>query len=217
MHGNFMHLFTNMFALWMFGAVLENYWGPKRFITYYFATGLGAAFIHTLWIWVDITSLKNIFDTYTASPGLYEFASLISNGSIPLSDAGRFQMDTFIAQWEASPDSPALLSRSVEIVQNLQTEVLRFKMNIPTVGASGAVFGVLLAFGMMFPNTLIYVFFAIPIKAKFFVIIYGLFELYSGIANNPGDNVAHFAHLGGMLIGFILLKFWKKKDSINYN
>ncbi len=85
--------------------------------------------------------------------------------------------------------------------------------NTPVVGASGAVFGILLAFGMMFPNTkLIMLFFPVPIKAKYFVIGYGLLELYSGIANNPGDNVAHFAHLGGMVFGFILIKYWTSQS-----
>ena len=90
--------------------------------------------------------------------------------------------------------------------------LLAGQMDISTVGASGSVFGILLAFGMLFPNSLIYLYFAIPIKAKWFVILYGAFELYSGIANNPGDNVAHFAHLGGMIFGFILIKFWKNKQ-----
>lgn len=87
-------------------------------------------------------------------------------------------------------------------------------LNIPTVGASGAVFGILLAFGMMFPNSLIYVFFAIPIKAKYFVIIYGVIELVSGISNRAGDNVAHFAHLGGMIFGYLVIMYWKKKGTL---
>lgn len=95
---------------------------------------------------------------------------------------------------------------------------LNLIINTPTVGASGAVFGILLAFGMMFPNSLIYVYFAIPIKAKYFVLIYGAIELYLGFANNAGDNVAHFAHLGGMIFGFFLILLWKKKGDINsYN
>jgi membrane associated rhomboid family serine protease len=89
-------------------------------------------------------------------------------------------------------------------------------LNIPTVGASGAVFGILLAFGMLFPNTMLYIYFAIPIKAKWFVIAYGAIELFSGIANRPGDNVAHFAHLGGMLFGFILIKYWQKRSNRFY-
>jgi membrane associated rhomboid family serine protease len=91
-----------------------------------------------------------------------------------------------------------------------QMAKLNILLNTTTVGASGAVFGVLLAFGMMFPNTIIYLYFAIPIKAKYFVMLYGAFELYAGIQNNPGDNVAHFAHLGGMIFGFFLLKYWSK-------
>ncbi len=90
------------------------------------------------------------------------------------------------------------------------------KFLIPTVGASGAVFGILLAFGMFFPNSYIYLFFAIPIKAKYFVIAYGILELYFGIVSRPGDNVAHFAHLGGMLFGYLLIKYWRRKRQIYY-
>ena len=89
-------------------------------------------------------------------------------------------------------------------------------INTPTVGASGAVFGILLAFGMLFPNTLLYLYFAIPVKAKYFVIAYGLLELYAGLSNNPADNVAHFAHLGGMLFGFIIIKYWQKNHTEFY-
>ena len=89
-------------------------------------------------------------------------------------------------------------------------------INTPTVGASGAVFGILLAFGMLFPNTLLYIYFAIPVKAKYFVILYGILELYAGLSNNPADNVAHFAHLGGMLFGLILLKYWQKNHTKFY-
>jgi membrane associated rhomboid family serine protease len=88
-------------------------------------------------------------------------------------------------------------------------------MDVATIGASGAVFGILLAFGMLFPNSLLYIYFAIPIKAKYFVMLYGGLELYLGIANNPGDNVAHFAHLGGMLFGFFLIKYWSRQIKSN--
>ncbi|PLX03763.1 MAG: DUF1751 domain-containing protein [Marinilabiliales bacterium] len=98
--------------------------------------------------------------------------------------------------------------------QNEAMQQLNLIINTPTIGASGAVFGILLAFGMMFPNSLIYVYFAIPVKAKYFVMIYGAIELYTGIANSQGDNVAHFAHLGGMLFGFILLRIWKRQGKL---
>ncbi len=98
--------------------------------------------------------------------------------------------------------------------QNEAMQQLNLVINTPTIGASGAVFGILLAFGMMFPNSLIYVYFAFPIKAKYFVMIYGALELYMGFANSQGDNVAHFAHLGGMLFGFILLRIWKRQGKL---
>ena len=93
---------------------------------------------------------------------------------------------------------------------------LNLLINIPMLGASGAVYGLLLAFGMLFPNSLIYLYFAIPIKAKYFVGGIGVLALISGIGNNPGDNVAHFAHLGGMIFGIVLLKYWKKKGDIYF-
>ncbi len=107
-----------------------------------------------------------------------------------------------------------VLSRGMNY-ENIGMRDLNLLINTPTVGASGAVFGLLLAFGMMFPNSIIYVYFAIPIKAKFFVMIYGAIELYMGFANSAGDNVAHFAHLGGMIFGFFLILYWKKKGNLN--
>ena len=173
MHGSFTHLFFNMFALWMFGKILENIWGEKRFLIYYMITGIGAAFIHLLISQYQIISISNQIPELVsiAIEGKY-------NPSIPLSK---------------------------KLTQLIIT---------PTVGASGAVFGLLLAFGMLFPNALVYLYFAIPIKAKYFVIGYGILELYAGISNNPADNVAHFAHLGGMIFGYILIKYWKKNTTI---
>jgi len=166
MHGGFSHIFFNMFALWMFGNVLENAWGAKRFLIYYVVTGLGAALIQMLVTWYQISELQ---------------AAL--NSSINLPEEIKFSIE----------------------------KAIYIKTNTPIIGASGAVFGILLAFGMMFPNTLIYLYFAIPIKAKWFVIGYGIIELYSGVANRSSDNVAHFAHLGGMIFGFFLIIYWKKK------
>jgi len=86
-------------------------------------------------------------------------------------------------------------------------------LNIPIIGASGAIFGVLLAFGMLFPNVMVYIYFLIPMKAKWFVMLYGGAELIFGVMNEPGDNIAHFAHLGGMIFGFLLILLWKKRDT----
>jgi membrane associated rhomboid family serine protease len=135
LHAGFGHILFNLFALWIFGQGIENYWGTKRFATYYFLTGIGAALIH---MWIGGTGA-------------------------------------------------------------------------PTVGASGAVYGILIAFGMMFPDRYIMLLIPpIPIKAKYFVMIFGVFELFSGIMR-PDSGIAHFAHLGGMVVGYILIKYWGLK------
>ena len=183
MHGNFTHLFFNMFALWMFGKVLENVWGGKRFLIYYMITGLGAAAIHLGVSQYEIMSLQAQISSNDLNTILNEGGNILTGG------------------------------------QNYTNPImgkLNLLIHTPTVGASGAVFGVLLAFGMLFPNALLYIYLAIPIKAKYFVILYGLLELYAGISNNPADNVAHFAHLGGMIFGFLLIKYWRKNSNTFY-
>lgn len=203
LHGGLMHIFFNMFALWMFGNPLENIWGPKRFLTYYMVTGIGAAVIQMLVMWLSFASLDSAVATYMQNPGPNTFTAFVKE-HFPLYFN---QLSDFITTWSMQPESTEYTQQSVNYIQDL----INLKMDIPTVGASGAVFGILLAFGMLFPNTRLYIYFAFPIKAKYFVIIYGALELYLGIANNPGDNVAHFAHLGGMIFGFLLIKYWNKK------
>ncbi len=183
MHGNLGHIFFNMFALWMFGNMLENVWGGRRFLIYYMATGLGAAVIHLGWNYLELMQvIRNV------SP--HDVQIVLDRGAEVLM-RGQNYLDPGMAR-------------------------LNLIYNTPTVGASGAVFGILLAFGMLFPDTRIYLYFAFPIKAKYFVIGYGLLELFNGIANDPSSNVAHFAHLGGMLFGFILIKYWQNKYGHRY-
>lgn len=206
MHGSFMHLFFNMFSLWMFGNVLENYWGPKRFFVYYFVTAFGAAALLIGVNGIEINSLQNAIDAYASNPNIDSFVRLMD---MDKGLAHHNYVVDFINQWQTQPNNPQYIQGSTEIADAL----LQRKLNVPTVGASGAVFGLLLAFGMLFPNTeLFLMFIPIPVKAKYFVIFYGAIELYQGIANNPTDNVAHFAHLGGMLFGFILIKIWNKTN-----
>ena len=170
MHGNFGHLFFNMFALWMFGAAVENYWGVKKFLIYYFVAGVGAAVVYEIWQYIDFNYIMHVQDYSGVQISLKETITV----------------DQFMN---------------------------RFTM----VGASGAVYGLLLAFGMLFPNSLIYIYFLIPVKAKWFVIIYGGIEvLYCIFASS--DGIAHIAHLGGMLFGLLLILFWRKKERRrNYN
>ena len=184
MHGSFGHIFMNMFALVMFGSSLEKVWGGKRFLIYYLVTGFGAAILHMGVNWIEA---RQVLSGFSASEAEEIKQFVISSGYDVISE-GKNYSDQALAK-------------------------LNLIYNIPVVGASGAVFGILLGFGMLFPNTeLIMLFFPVPIKAKYFVIMYGLIELFSGISNRPGDNVAHFAHVGGMIFGFILIKIWQKRD-----
>jgi len=178
MHGGFMHLFFNMYALWLFGQVIERVWGPKKFLIYYFITGFGAVILHTLVKYIQFHSL-----TSGMAPEVVDM--VISDG-------------------------PGVLANSKNWI-NADIAELNLLVNSPTVGASGAVIGILLAFGMLFPNVeLQIIFIPIPFKAKYFVMGYAAIEMIWGISNIPGDNIAHFAHLGGMLFGFILIKIWGK-------
>ena len=209
MHGGLTHLFFNMFAFWMFGRVLESVWGSKRFFTYFIITGLGAALIHTLVIHIQVSVIESDIAAFLNTPSPQGFASLVKQH---FSEYYQQIYDRLLDGWFANPDNPAYVARAREFANDL----LQIKMNVPTVGASGAVFGVLLAFGMLFPNTqLMLLFPPIPIRAKYFVIIYGVLELWLGITR-PGSNIAHFAHLGGMLFGFILIKYWKSKRNTFY-
>lgn len=179
MHGNFMHLFFNMFGLFMFGGILEQKWGPKRFINFYLITGLGALALQ--WVVQGIE--------------LYQITgSIINHGNLPLESLaeGKF--------------NPAQYTES--------TASTLFSIYFGTmIGASGAVFGVMTAFAVLYPNVeLMLMFIPFPIKAKYFIPIYIVIELFLGVARIQGDSVAHFAHLGGALIGFILVKLWKDKD-----
>ena len=155
--GGFSHLFFNMFALYMFGGLLERHWGAKRYLTYYLVTGVGAGAVQQLVWFLGMTP-----------------------------------------------------------------EVVPYQEYLITIGASGAIFGLLLAIGMIFPNLPLFIFFIpIPVKAKYFVVLYGLIELWGGISGSAfGGGVAHFAHLGGMLFGVLLILIWKdygrKQEELYY-
>ncbi|MEE4196584.1 MAG: rhomboid family intramembrane serine protease [Bacteroidales bacterium] len=209
MHGGLWHLFFNMFALWMFGRVLESVWGSKRFFIYFMVTGLGAAALHTFVIHLQMSGIINDIQAFNNTPSPDALAILVKDH---FPEYYSQVYSKLLEGWYANPDSPGYIARAEQFLN----ELLNFRMNIPTVGASGAVFGVLLAFGMLFPNTqLMLLFPPIPIRAKYFVILYGGLELWLGLTQ-PGSNVAHFAHLGGMLFGFFLIKYWKKSRSNFY-
>jgi membrane associated rhomboid family serine protease len=183
LHADFWHLFFNMFALYMFGQVLEQVWGPKRFLIYYFVCGIGAVVIHESVIAIQYQRVMS-----NISPE--QLQEVLDNG-FKYALQGQYYQDP--------------------VLGHLQSILFT-----PTVGASGAIFGVLLAFGMLFPNTqLMLLFPPIPIKAKYFVAIYGGIELYLTITK-PGATIAHAAHIGGMLFGYLLIRYWRKTTNTLY-
>jgi membrane associated rhomboid family serine protease len=210
MHGGITHLFFNMFALWMFGRALENAWGSKRFLFFYLITGLGAAALHTFVNYVELSPLSNLVHTFVKSPNpdlLIQFSkSYIEDPDIQM----KFQQ--FASSWKSDVNDISMTNEAVNAVLLYYDKMI----SIPTVGASGAVYGVLIGFGMLFPNTVLMLLFPpIPIKAKYLVMIFAAMELYLGISQ-PGSNIAHFAHLGGMLFGFLLIKYWNSKRTNFY-
>ncbi|WP_026474440.1 rhomboid family intramembrane serine protease [Alkaliflexus imshenetskii] len=206
-----MHIFFNMFALFMFGRMLEVVWGPKRFLVFYFVTGIGAALVHLLTQYIEILPVLKAITHYMNNAS-HENLSLFLDDHLQIRSLDmKRKFDAFAASYNSlvNSDPQAAIGLSREYLYSYRIDFLN---NHITVGASGAVFGILLAFGMLFPETrLMLLFPPIPIKAKYFVIIYGVAELFLGVANFSFDNVAHFAHLGGMLFGFILIKYWQKK------
>lgn len=182
MHGDLMHILFNMYALWMFGAWVENQLGQKKFLILYFAAGLGSFFLHNLVNYIEVIQLVEH----------YQLTDKVLNeiGSLP---PGKYY-----------PDGGYL-------------EQISLTYNIPMMGASGAIFGVLVAFGMLFPDaTLMLLFPPVPIKAKYLIPIFIVLELVFIVSNAPNDNIAHYAHLGGAIVGFFLVRYWKKnKHRVN--
>lgn len=170
-HGGFSHIFFNMFALWMFGCIVERTWGPKKFLTYYIVCGVGA--------------------------GLFQ-------------ELAQFAQFYFIA----SEHIPHFTLAQTMKVANVYAAFLN---PWTTVGASGAVYGILLAFGMLYPEERIFIFpLPVPIKAKWFVMGYAAIELFMAYSST-GDGVAHLAHLGGMVFGFFLIRYWRRHPDIRYS
>jgi membrane associated rhomboid family serine protease len=205
MHGSWEHLFFNMFALWMFGSMLENAWNAKRFLIFYVLCGLGAAVLHLAWLSFETRAI--IADAKTATQLLTpENLVQFFNKYGVTSEEKRHTLNILLNSWQSQPTDINFIDQAKDNIEERFQELISGY----TVGASGAVFGCLAAFGYLFPNSIIFLF-LFPIKAKWFVLIYAGIELWMGVKNS-GGNVAHFAHLGGALIGFLLVLYWNKKN-----
>ena len=195
MHANFFHIFFNMWLFVMLGGFLERLWGPKRFFIFYIASALGAFALYNIIGFYEISVLKS---------QLSSFIDMDFVNQILRSDGGDLtQLNAFISKIPLEETS----------LNNLQKYVTL--SSTPMIGASGAVFGVMAAFAILFPNTEFMLYFAIPVKAKYLVSAYFVFELYQSF-NAPGDNVAHLAHVGGAIVGAILILIWRKNDKKNF-
>ncbi|MBL7713181.1 MAG: rhomboid family intramembrane serine protease [Chitinophagaceae bacterium] len=201
----------------MFGNVIENIWGPKRFLIFYFVCGIGAALCHLTVLGFEFGAIEKAFALYQQSPTVDHFERFIVQH---IDNPGRYGFTDLLHEWQANPGNLIFRNQSTLFIQqylhggydiNTHTSFYGI-MDEATVGASGAVFGVLFAFGYLFPNTELYIYFLFPLKAKYFVALYAIAELFSGIQNSAGDNVAHFAHLGGMLFAFLLLRYWQRNN-----
>lgn len=187
-HASFMHLLGNMFGLYMFGSLLERMWGAQRFLFFYFFCGIGAGLLYMgIQHFVDFADIRRATDLVLSDPSASNLADYARHFAVLTTPNG---VDV---GW-------------------VQANYAEYINNTILGGASGSVFGIIMAFGYLFPNSEMYLFpFPIPIKAKYFVTFYGLYEMYQGIQQSVGDNVAHFAHIGGMLFAVILLRVWKTK------
>lgn len=216
MHANFEHILFNMFAVWMFGNVIERLWGGKRFLIYYLFTGLCAAALHFVIVYYDsIAPFEQAINLFLNQPDSQTLEAFFNQYKIAidpntqLSSYFNSAQDSIYAVLNNNY-SEAQLETTYGFMELYKQHYLNANL---VVGASGSLFGILLAFGMMFPNAeLFLLFIPVPIKAKYFVAGYGAIELILGLVNNPNDNVAHFAHLGGFIGGYILIWIWRKFD-----
>ena len=190
-----------MLSLLTFGPTLEYELTSRRFATFYIVTGLGAALLYSIVHHFEIRNLHNLYQAYMANPNPESFSIYL----------GHFSHETyrtfyyFATDFFTAAQDPTYIAKS----KSIASQLYMLKTDVTVVGASGAIFGILMAFAMLHPNAeLLLIFFPIPIKAKYFVAIYGAYELYAGIQANPIDNVAHFAHLGGIIFAYLLVKWW---------
>lgn len=216
LHSGFSHVFFNMFAVYMFGRIIEQVWGTQKFLIYYFVTGIGSGIIQEVALYFDINPFIEAVDNLLSETTLENLQNFFYNEGAAFSSESAVALKSFITEYNSLCNTDLESATSLARKFLIEYQAMFIEAHV-TIGASGAVFGVLLAFGMLFPNMVIMLLFPpIPIKAKYFVMAYGLLELFQGIANFSYDNVAHWAHLGGMLFGFFLIRHWRQGGNQSY-
>jgi membrane associated rhomboid family serine protease len=208
LHAGLWHILGNMYALFIFGPPLEEYFDSKKFLALYMIAGLGAAVLHVGVSAWEVQNMQTQVEEFKAHPEPAEFSAFMKGEGFYVYDRSS-EIREFVHDFEENPTNQSYISNATSLVDNIAYA----KRNIQTVGASGAVFGILAAFGIVFANIkLVLLFPPIPIKAKYLVFGYALYEIYAIYQANPTDNVAHFAHIGGFIFGIILVKLWGKSD-----
>jgi membrane associated rhomboid family serine protease len=197
-----------MFALWMFGSELEDMWGPKRFLTFYFLCGIGAALIQLLWLWFQWHDLVNLFSTIKAHPTPEGFVTFYNQYGLNDNQGASLVLQNYLSD-------PGNVGNESGVLQYISAFTYAM-LSEPTIGASGAVFGVLAAYVYLFPNRELYLYFVIAVKAKWIGLAYFAYEILSAFQNSPTDNIAHWAHIGGGLVGFLLVLTWNRNDRRNF-
>ncbi len=210
---SFMHILFNMIGLLVFGPMLENLWGPKKFLIFYFVVGIGAGVFYGAVDYIEKAPAVEKAESFYANPdpdSYYRY--IVKYFPRELGVEAREQVSDLYDRYSEDPDNPYLISQAKQYVEQIRSLYTESGM----VGASGAIYGILMAFGMLFPNMqLMLIFPPIPIRAKYLVFALGVLAIYSEI-NRTDIGVAHLAHLGGMLIAFILLKIWKQDRNTYY-
>jgi membrane associated rhomboid family serine protease len=209
LHGDFGHILGNMFALWMFGSVLENVWGPKRFLLFYILCGVGASVIHLLILSYEFVPMAS--DLMQLSQMSVSGSPDFNKAVLEYAKAHNIQLIRILSENNVSLATPGIRTEIMELLTNYYNKTI----NTATLGASGAVFGIIMAFVYLFPNTYIYIYFFFPIKAKWLGILYFSYELFFALRNSAGDNVARWAHVGGAIVGFVLVYLWSRKERSN--
>ncbi len=201
LHGDLMHIISNMFGLFMFGPLLEGILGSRKFFLLYMIAGMGAGLLNMGILFLENRQLEADCNQYLKDPNPIGYVHFLSE------HYPKWNYDNGVAKsvdyFDAHPNQP---EESIAFIK----EIYDYKTSGRTVGASGAVFALLVAFAMIFPNLeLFLLFFPFPIKAKYFVTIYVLYEIYAGLGYAGNSNIAHFAHVSGALVGFLMIRYWK--------